>query len=130
VLCVINRHYLLQCVYVDIRLSAVLFEGKSHCLQHCLGFTQHTAGGEVAASRRSRILYASLQVCNVTILPIPIPVAVNDTKDQRGPVSLVQTIFWSSITPIILQTALVRRRRYSSSNTMVEIQTPKPARRI
>lgn len=127
-LCVINRLCFLQCDYVDIILSAVLFESRSHCRQHCLGFTQHIAGGEVAASRRSRILHASLQYCNVTILPIP--VAVNDTKGQRGPVSLVQTIFWSSITPIILQTALVRRRRYSSNYTMDEIQTPKPAERI
>jgi len=128
VLCVIYKHYLLKCAYVDIRLSAILFEGRSHCRQHCLGLTQHTAAGEVAASRRSRTLHASLQFCNVTVLPIP--VAVNDTKGQRGPVSLVQTIFWSSITPIILQTALVRRRRYSSSYTMDEIQTPKPAERI
>jgi hypothetical protein len=51
---IINRHYRLQCAYVDIRLSAVLFEGRSHCRQHCLGFTQHTAGEEVAAFRRNR----------------------------------------------------------------------------
>lgn len=110
------------------RLSAALFEGRRHCRQHCLGFTQHIADGEVAAPRRGRILHASLQFCNVTIQPIA--VAVKYTKDQRGPVSLVQTIFRSYITPIILQTALVRQRRYSSSYTMVEIQKPKPAKRI
>jgi hypothetical protein len=127
-LCVINRHYLLQCAYVNIRLSAVLFEGTNHCRQHCLGCTPHTAGREVAASWRSRILPASLQCCNMTILPIP--VAVNDTKDQRGPASLVQTIFWSSTTPITLQTALLRRRRHSSSYIVDEIQSPHPAKRI